>query len=76
MTPLKKAVHRVSTANGVNRKQYVVTLAPGDVIGFRDVRTRKAYWTSLARCYALAVRINLDHERAEKRKAKKAKAAA
>jgi hypothetical protein len=70
MTPLKRSVTRVSIGNGVNRKRYAVTLAPGDMIGFRDARTRKTYRTSLARCYALAVKETVAKERAAKAAAK------
>jgi hypothetical protein len=66
MTPLKRAVSRVSTGHGVNRRQFVVTLHPGDTIAFRDVRTRKTFSTSLAHCYALAVLHAVTHERAER----------
>jgi hypothetical protein len=72
MTELKKPVRRVSIANGVNRKRFVITLAPGDVVGFRDVRTRKTFWTSLACCYQLAVKQTVASERAERAAAKKA----
>jgi hypothetical protein len=44
------------------------------VIGFRDERTRKTYWTSLPRCYAMAVRETIAKERAAKAAARKAKA--
>ena len=71
MTPLKKEVRRLSTGSGVNRRQYIVTLAPGDVIGFRDLRTRQNYWISLALCYALAVRQQVAKERADKAAKKK-----
>jgi hypothetical protein len=72
MTPLKKSVSRVSTGNGVNRRQFVVQLAPGDVIGFRDVRTRRWSWTTLAHCYALAVRQQVAKERADRAAKRKA----
>jgi hypothetical protein len=66
MTPLQKPVRRLSQSNGVNRRQYIVTLAPGDIIGFRDARTRTTYWTPLALCYAQAVRAEVARQRAEK----------
>ena len=71
-TPLKKTVARLSAHPGPNRKQYVVTLEPGDVIGFRDARTRRTYWTSLAHCYAMAVRQTVAREKADKAAARKA----
>jgi len=71
MTPLKKPVVRLSCANGVNRKRYVVTIAPGDLIGFRDVRTRTTFWLPLSQCYSLAVRAET-MRRARERAAKRA----
>lgn len=71
MTPLIKAVSRRSTSAGVNHRQYVVTLAPGDIIGFRDVRSRSTYWLPLAACYAMAVRAEVARKRAEKAAARK-----
>lgn len=71
MTPLKKSVRRVSTGNGVNRRPFVIILEPGDVIGFRDVRTRRTYYTSLAYCYALAIKQTIAKERAERAKQRK-----
>ena len=72
MTALKKPVRRVSTGYGVNRTQFVVTLMPGDVIGFRDCRTRRTFYTSLAHCYSLAVRQRVAADRADKAAARKA----
>lgn len=70
-TPLHKPVSRLSAGNGVNRRRYVVTLAPGDVIGFRDARTRTTYWTTLASCYAATVRAEVARKREDQRKARK-----
>jgi len=74
MTPLAKTISRRSSGNGVNRRQYVVTLAPGDIIGFRDVRARMTYWLPLAACYAMAVRAEVARKRAEKAAARKGRA--
>jgi hypothetical protein len=70
-TKLTKEVRRSATGLGVNRRPFVVTLAPGDVIGFRDAKTRRTYWTTLQHCYALAVRQTVAWEKAQKAKAKK-----
>lgn len=72
-TPLRKAIRRVSAGNGVNRRQFVVTLAPGDLIGFRDLRSRTTYWLPLAACYAHAVAADVARRRAEKAAARQAK---
>jgi len=66
-TRLSRPVSRVSIGNGVNRKQFVVTLMPGDTIGFRDIRTRTTYWTTLSHCYGLAVRQQVAAERASRK---------
>jgi hypothetical protein len=73
MTPLSKAVARKSTGLGPNRRRYVVTLAPGDVIGFRDERRRKNYWISIAACYEYAIRAEVARKKAERAKEKKAR---
>lgn len=69
-TPLSKPVARKSTGNGPNRRRFVVTLAPGDVIGFRDERRRKMYWLPITACYEMAIRAEVERVRIEKRKAK------
>ena len=69
-TPLSKPVARKSLTNGPNRRRFVVTLAPGDVIGFRDERRRHIYWLTLTACYEMAVRAEVERIRIEKRKAK------
>ena len=71
MTPLTKQVARKSTGNGPNRRRYVVTLAPGDVIGFRDERRRKTFWLSISACYELAIRSDVAAEKRMKKKARK-----
>jgi UDP-3-O-acyl-N-acetylglucosamine deacetylase len=55
MNSLTKQVRRKTVAAHRGRR-VVVTLAPGDVIGFRFERTRTTYWTSLAACMDMAVR--------------------
>jgi len=47
-------------------RRTVVTLAPGDVIGFRAERTRKTYWTSLAACMDMAIKQEVAALRAAK----------
>lgn len=51
-------------------RRVVVTIAPGDIIGFREERTRKTYWIDLGACFDMAVKIEVAHQKAEKRKAK------
>lgn len=54
-TELKKPVKRQTTHAVDNRRKVVVTLYPGDTIGFRLHRTRTEYVTSIAACYCMAV---------------------
>lgn len=75
-TELKKQVARRAVGTGVNRKPFTVILAPGDVIGFRDHKSRRIWWTSLQHCYAMAVRQTVAFEKAERARARKAGRAA
>lgn len=55
MTDLTKAVKRRTC--GMHRgTRFVVTLEPGDVIGFRIERKRRTFYTTLAACFDMAVR--------------------
>jgi hypothetical protein len=67
MTPLTKNVSRRTVAPHRGRR-IVVTLAPGDLIGFREEKTRTTYWTTLAACADLAVKQHSAAVRAEKKK--------
>jgi hypothetical protein len=71
MTPLAKPVKRSSAYIGPNRRQYVVELAPPDLITFRDVRSRKRFTTTLRACYEMAIRVAVSEAKAAKRKGKK-----
>ena len=62
MTSLTKQVRRKTVAAHRGRR-VVVTLAPGDVIGFRFERTRTTFWTSLAACMDMAVRQEVASQR-------------
>lgn len=70
MTDLIKAIRRRTT--GTHRgTRFVVTLEPGDVIGFRIERKRKTFYTTLAACFDMAVRQQVAADKAAKRKARK-----
>ena len=69
MTDLLKAVRRRSMVPHRGRR-IVVSIEPGDVIGFRAERTRRTFYTTLAACMDMAVRTAVMAERAAKRKAK------
>ena len=74
-TELKKPVSRRTTSPHRGRR-VVVTIAPGDVIGFREERTRKTYWITLGACFDMAVKIEVARIKAEKHKARKGRRSA
>jgi len=69
MTPLTKKVVRRSVFPHRGRR-FVVSLEPGDLIGFRPEITRRVFYTTLAACFDLAVRQAVIADRAAKRKKK------
>ena len=70
MTDLKKTVRR-RTIGSHRGMRYVVTLEPGDVIGFRQERKRRTFYTSLAACFDMAVRQQVAAEKAAKKAARR-----
>jgi hypothetical protein len=50
-------------------------LHPGDVIGFREERTRREYQVSIPGTYQWAVLLEVQRRKADKRAARKAKSA-
>jgi hypothetical protein len=76
MTPLKKAVQRLSTDTLTRfSRPLVVILGPGSLIGFREHGRRKVYTTTIGACAALALRQTIAAERAAKLAARKARKA-
>lgn len=69
-TELKRAVTRRTTSAHRGRR-VVVTIAPGDIIGFREERTRKTYWIELGACFDMAVKREVARIKAEKQQARK-----
>lgn len=69
MTDLNKPVSRRTIVPHRGRR-IVVTLAPGDCIGFRHERTRRTFWTTLSACCDMAIRQAVLSDRAAKRKGK------
>lgn len=72
MTELTKRVKRRTLAPHRGRR-IVVTLEPGDLIGFRLERTRRTWYTTLGACMDMAVRQTVVAERREKANARKAR---
>ena len=69
-TSLTKPVSRITT--GAHRgRRTVVSLEPGDLIGFRPERTRQKVYISIASGHDLAVRQQVAADKAAKRKQRK-----
>ncbi len=66
MSPLTKRVRRRTVAPHRGRR-IVVTLEPGDIIGFRAERTRRTWYTTLGACMDMAIRQTVIAERRDKK---------
>ena len=75
MTDLTKRVKR-RTLNPHRGRRIVVSLLPGDVLGFREERRRGEYLLSIAGAYEYAVRLEVERRRRERIAARKARHAA
>ena len=78
-TKTTKAVHRESTDGERDRgtyRQWIITVGPGNLLGFRLKGTRRVYDTTVGACASLALRQWANAERARKLAARKAKKAA
>ena len=73
MTPINKPVRRRTVAPIYRGRRLVVSLVPGDVITFREERTRREYLLSISGAYVYAVRLTVAKEKAEKLAARKAR---
>lgn len=69
MTDLRSVVRRRGQLPYRGRR-IVVSLEPGDLLGFRLERTRRTEYLTVAGCYERAVLIRVASERAAKKKAK------
>ena len=72
MTDLTKRVKRRSFASYRGRR-IVVSLLPGDVLGFREERTRQEYLLSISGAYTYAVMLEVERRKRERAAARKAK---
>ena len=73
MTPLTKKVSRRTEAFRRDKgkpRRYVVSLHPGDLIGFRLEKTRREEFLPVGVGYEIAVRLRVASEKAAKRKSK------
>ena len=66
MTDLTKRVKR-RTVHPHRGRRIVVTLHPGDVLGFRHERLRKEFLLSVGGAYDYAVMLEVERRRREKR---------
>lgn len=65
MTPLTRRVKRRTLAPH-RRRRIVVSLLPGDVLGFREERTRKEFLLSVAGAFDYAVMLEVERRKREK----------
>lgn len=75
-TPLDKPVSRLSYAmkrSAGKLRRVVVTLAPGDIIVFRDQGTRRELVLSIEGAYTYAAKCKADQLKRERRERRKAK---
>lgn len=73
MTDLTKRVKR-RTVSAYRGRRIVISLLPGDVLSFREERTRQEYLLSVTGAYIYAVQLEVERrkrERAEQRKARR-----
>jgi len=72
VTELRKTVcRRCVDPHDHRRKKLVVSLEPGDVLSFREERSRKRFSAPLARVFRQVLIWNVDALRVEKRKNKR-----
>ena len=71
MTPLRNKVRRRTVTPVYGGRRLVVTLHPGDVLGFREERTRREYLLSVSAAYVYAVRLAVAARRTEKQNRKR-----
>lgn len=72
MTPTHKPVVRESNER-IDRRNVVVIVGPGNIIGFRMKGRRKVYETTIGACAHLAIKQAVFAERAAKKAKKDAK---
>lgn len=71
MKTLDKPITRRCAVAAWNRRRLVVTLMPGDVLGFRLERCRQRYYIPLASCFSLAVKSYVAATAKPRRKARR-----
>ena len=70
MTDIRKPVHRRTVSPNYMGRRIVVSIEPGDVLGFREERTRRTFRLPVSACWQFAVKLAVAADKAEKRRAK------
>lgn len=70
MTPLSKPVRRRTLLPHRRGKRVVVSLLPGDLLSFRDERSRREWYLPIGHAYDVAVKAFVAAQRAQRRKAR------
>jgi hypothetical protein len=73
MTKLLKNVWRETGRVYDRGRSLIVTLEPGDVIGFRAKGTRKTWKTTLYSCFIMAVKARVEADKAAKKAARRSR---
>ena len=63
----KPVVRRCAEAHDHRRKRLIVALEPGDVLSFREERSRKRFTAPLSRVFRQVVIWNVEAERSQKK---------
>lgn len=69
MTELNKPVSRRTRLPHRRGRRVIVTLHPGDVLSFRDERTRAEFFLSVGAAYDVAVKLYVAAKKTERRAA-------
>ena len=73
MIPLRKTVIRETTRTRDAGRNIIVSLEPGDVIGFRLKGCRQIFRMPLQACYSIAVKLELNARREAKKVKRKSR---
>jgi hypothetical protein len=73
MTDLRKRVRRRTVGRVRGGRRIVVSLLPGDILAFREERTRREYVLSIPGAYVYAVQLEVARRKRERIEARKAK---
>lgn len=69
--PVRRRTESRFRHHGPESRQIVVSIEPGDLLGFRLLRGRKTYYLPVADAMALAIRVEVAAARAQKKQRRK-----